>query len=100
MNQPTAEIYGVWVDNKFPITSTVRSRTTRPSSSPARRTRRRARTSGPAGLRDRADHAAPKDEDIVYGSCKGQYQVMNLRSGQSKNYWISAQSLYGIQAGT
>ena len=37
----------------------------------------------------------PSNPDIVYGSCKGQYSVMNMRTGQSKNYWIGAQSLYG-----
>ncbi|MBK9548285.1 MAG: hypothetical protein IPO52_04030 [Gemmatimonadetes bacterium] len=24
--------------------------------------------------------------NIIYGSCKGQYAVMDLRTGQSKNY--------------
>jgi photosystem II stability/assembly factor-like uncharacterized protein len=37
----------------------------------------------------------PKNPDIVYGSCKGQYGVMDLKTGQEKNYWIGAQSLYG-----
>ena len=36
--------------------------------------------------------------DIVYGSCKGQYGVMNLKTGQEKSYWIGAQSLYGNPA--
>src|SRR3954452_6627012 len=40
----------------------------------------------------------PKNPDIVYGSCKGQYGVMNLTTGQEKNYWIGAQSLYGNPA--
>jgi hypothetical protein len=34
----------------------------------------------------------------VYGSCKGQYGVMDLKTGQEKNYWIGAQSLYGNPA--
>jgi hypothetical protein len=40
----------------------------------------------------------PGNPDIVYGSCKGQYGVMNLKTGQEKNYWIGAQSLYGNPA--
>jgi hypothetical protein len=40
----------------------------------------------------------PKDPNIVYGSCKGQYSVMNLKTGQEKQYWIGAQSLYGNPA--
>ena len=40
----------------------------------------------------------PKNPDIVYGSCKGQFGVMNLKTGQEKNYWVGAQSLYGNPA--
>ncbi len=40
----------------------------------------------------------PRDSSIVYGSCKGQYGWMNLKTGQEKNYWIGAQSLYGNPA--
>ena len=49
-------------------------------------------------LRDRADHAAPGAPHIVYGVCKGQFDRMNLETGQEKNYWIGAQSLYGKPA--
>ena len=40
----------------------------------------------------------PRDANIVYGSCKGQYSVINLKTGQEKRYWIGAQSLYGNPA--
>ena len=40
----------------------------------------------------------PLNPDIVYGSCKGQYGVMNLKTGQEKSYWIGGQSLYGNPA--
>ncbi len=40
----------------------------------------------------------PRDPNIVYGACKGQYQRMNLKTGQQKNYWIGGQSLYGNPA--
>jgi photosystem II stability/assembly factor-like uncharacterized protein len=40
----------------------------------------------------------PANPEIVYGSCKGQYGVMNLKTGQEKNYWIGGQSLYGNPA--
>ena len=33
--------------------------------------------------------------DTVYGACKGQWSRMSLRTGQEKQYWIGAQSLYG-----
>ncbi|MBT8397004.1 MAG: hypothetical protein KJN92_08560, partial [Gemmatimonadetes bacterium] len=37
----------------------------------------------------------PSKPNIVYGSCKGQYSVMNMDTRQSKNYWVGGQSLYG-----
>jgi photosystem II stability/assembly factor-like uncharacterized protein len=40
----------------------------------------------------------PLNPEIVYGSCKGQYGVMNLKTGQEKSYWIGGQSLYGNPA--
>jgi photosystem II stability/assembly factor-like uncharacterized protein len=33
--------------------------------------------------------------DTVYGSCKGQFSRASLRSGQERQYWVGAQSLYG-----
>ena len=41
----------------------------------------------------------PSKPHIIYGSCKGQYAVMNTKTGQSKNYWIGGQSLYGNDGG-
>jgi hypothetical protein len=41
----------------------------------------------------------PSDENIVHGNCKGQYAVMNMKAGVTKNYWIGAQSLYGNDGG-
>jgi hypothetical protein len=40
----------------------------------------------------------PLNPDYVYGSCKGQYEWMNMKTGQSHNYWIGGQSLYGNPA--
>ena len=40
----------------------------------------------------------PLNPEIVYGSCKGQYGVMNLKTGQEKSYWVGGQSLYGNPA--
>jgi len=37
----------------------------------------------------------PTNPDTVYGSCKGQFSRMNLKTGQEKQYWVGAQSLYG-----
>ncbi len=99
MNQPTAEIYGVWVDNQFPYklygaqqdnTTLIISSVAEPASTADWRT-------GP-GCETGPIMPHPLNPEIVYGSCKGQYGVMNLKTGQEKNYWIGAQSLYGNPA--
>lgn len=99
MNQPTAEIYGVWVDNQFPYklygaqqdnTTLIISSVAEPFSTADWRT-------GP-GCETGPIMPHPLNPEIVYGSCKGQYGVMNLKTGQEKNYWIGAQSLYGNAA--
>jgi photosystem II stability/assembly factor-like uncharacterized protein len=37
----------------------------------------------------------PTNPDTVYGACKGLFSRMSLRTGQERQYWIGAQSLYG-----
>jgi photosystem II stability/assembly factor-like uncharacterized protein len=98
-NQPTAEIYGVWVDNQFPykIYGAQQDNTTIIMSSQPDSAGREDWRPGP-GCETGPIMPHPNNPDIVYGSCKGQYGVMNLRTGQEKNYWIGAQSLYGNPA--
>ena len=99
MNQPTAEIYGIWVDNQFPykLYGAQQDNTTLIVSSQAEPFSTAGWRIGP-GCETGPIMPHPRDPDIVYGSCKGQYRVMNLKTGQEKNYWIGAQSLYGNPA--
>jgi photosystem II stability/assembly factor-like uncharacterized protein len=99
MNQPTAEIYGVWLDNQFPykLYGAQQDNTTIIISSQPDATGREEWRTGP-GCETGPIMPYPKNPDIVYGSCKGQYGVMNLKTGQEKNYWTGAQSLYGNPA--
>jgi len=99
MNQPTAEIYGVWVDNQFPykIYGAQQDNTTLIISSQAEPFTTTDWRIGP-GCETGPIMPYPLNPDIVYGSCKGQYGVMDLKTGQEKNYWIGAQSLYGNPA--
>ncbi|MEQ1693753.1 MAG: hypothetical protein ABMA00_20865, partial [Gemmatimonas sp.] len=94
-NQPTAEFYGVWIDNKFPYNlyaaqqdnSTYQiAAFTEPAASIMR--------TGP-GCETGPIIPHPTQTNIIYGSCKGQYQYMNTESGQTRNYWVGGQSLYG-----
>jgi photosystem II stability/assembly factor-like uncharacterized protein len=99
MNQPTGEFYGVWTDDQFPYklyaaqqddnTVIIAS-----NADPYNLTEWRA---GP-GCETGPIMPYPKDPNIVYGSCKGQYGVMDLRTGQERNYWVGAESLYGNPA--
>ncbi len=99
MNQPTGEFYGVWMDEQFPYklygaqqddnTVIIAS-----NADPYNTTEWRA---GP-GCETGPIMPKPDNPDIVYGSCKGQYGVMDMKTGGEKNYWIGAQSLYGNPA--
>jgi photosystem II stability/assembly factor-like uncharacterized protein len=99
MNQPTAEIYGIWTDNQFPykLYAAQQDNTTLIISSQAEPLSTTDWRTGP-GCETGPIMPHPQNPEIVYGSCKGQYSVMNLRTGQEKNYWIGAQSLYGNPA--
>ena len=99
MNQPTAEIYGVWFDDQFPykLYGAQQDNTTVIISSQADPLNLNDWRTGP-GCETGPIMPYPKDPNIVYGSCKGQYGVMNLKTGQEKNYWVGAQSLYGNPA--
>jgi len=99
MNQPTSEIYGVWVDNQFPykIYGAQQDNSTLIISSQAEPFTLTDWRSGP-GCETGPIMPHPLNPDIVYGSCKGQYGVMNLKTGQEKSYWIGGESLYGNPA--
>jgi photosystem II stability/assembly factor-like uncharacterized protein len=99
MNQPTVEFYGVWMDNQFPykLYGAQQDSTTVIISSQADPYTATDWRTGP-GCETGPIMPHPRNPDIVYGSCKGQYSVMNLKTGQEKNYWIGGQSLYGNPA--
>jgi photosystem II stability/assembly factor-like uncharacterized protein len=99
MNQPTGEFYGVWLDDEFPynLYGAQQDSNTVIITSQATPYAREDWRTGP-GCETGPIMPFPKDPNIVYGSCKGQYSVMNLKTGQEKQYWIGAQSLYGNPA--
>lgn len=99
MNQPTAEIYGVWLDDQFPYrlygaqqdasTVIVASAQLPGSTEPFE--------SGP-GCETGPIIPHPKNPQIVYGACKGQFGRMFMNTRQEQAYWIGGQSLYGNDA--
>ncbi|MDB4906446.1 MAG: hypothetical protein JWO05_1230 [Gemmatimonadetes bacterium] len=103
-NQPTAEIYQVAVDEQYPyrlygaqqdnttvIVPSLPLASGRPDD-PMQEWRQ-----GP-GCETGPIFPHLTNPDTVYGSCKGQFSRMSLRSGQEKQYWVGSQSLYGNDA--
>ena len=101
-NQPTGEIYNVAVDDQVPYrvygaqqdqggTLIVPSLpvAAAPLDDPVQ-----GWTKGP-GCETGPVMPRPGSPDTVYGACKGQFSRMALGTGQERQYWIGAQSLYG-----
>jgi photosystem II stability/assembly factor-like uncharacterized protein len=100
MNQPTSELYGVWLDNQFPyrIYAAQQDNSTLIISSQADPFNPDDFNPDGPGCETGPIMPHPVNPDIVYGSCKGQYEWMNMKTGQAKRYWVGAQSLYGNPA--
>src|SRR6185436_18608427 len=99
-NQPTAEMYGVFLDNAYPYklygAQQDEGGTVIIPSQPAPAGQPEFRV-GP-GCETGPVLPHPTNPDTVYGSCKGQYEWMNMKTGMSKQYWVGGQSLYGNDA--
>ncbi|AHG91992.1 glycosyl hydrolase BNR repeat-containing protein [Gemmatirosa kalamazoonensis] len=103
MNQPTAEIYNVAVDSQWPYRvygaqqdegGTVMLPSL-PTSTLAVDDPIQSWRQAP-GCETGPVMPHPTNPDTVYGSCKGQFSRISLRTGQEQQYWIGAQSLYGM----
>lgn len=103
-NQPTAEMYHVVVDNRFPYwvygeqqdNSTIRIPSLPPVS---------GRTISPiqfwevtAGCETGPLAVHPLNPDIVYGGCKGRFSRYNHATGQEQQYWVYPHFNYGHAA--
>ncbi len=95
-NQPTAEFYGVVPDSNFPynLYSAQQDNSTYIMSSVGNPFDVEALRTGP-GCETGPIMPHPVEKNVIYGSCKGQFAVMNTETRQSRNYWIGGQSLYG-----
>ena len=96
-NQPTAEIYQVYTDTQFPYRlygAQQDNTTVIDPSLPLNSGQAEEWRTGP-GCETGPIMPHPTNPDTVYGSCKGQFSRMSLKTGQEKQYWVGAQSLYG-----
>ncbi|MEO5589765.1 MAG: hypothetical protein ABIS03_09275 [Gemmatimonadaceae bacterium] len=101
-NQPTAEIYQIYVDNQFPyrVYGAQQDNTTlivpslpvaaSPVDDPVQ-----GWMTGP-GCETGPIMPNTARPDTVYGSCKGLFSRLSLRTGQEKDYRVGAQSIYGM----
>jgi len=101
LNQPTAELYNVDVDNRFPYWlysgQQDNSSIAVPSLPPT--------SWNPDAIAAWWDQIGgcetgpvvpkPGDDNVVYANCKDQFGLYDRRSGQERNYWVGAQYIYG-----
>lgn len=100
LNQPTAELYQVAVDDQYPYwlyagqqdNSTISVPSNVPHSAPGGTTSYWLSVggceTGPAIPKPGAHH-------IVYANCKGRFGVYNKLTGQEKQYYVGATNIYG-----
>ncbi len=100
-NQPTAELYQVDVDDRFPYwlysgqqdNSTIMVPSNPPEdASPGGHT---ALWRDVGGCETGPAVPKPGDPDIVYSNCKGRFGRYSHRTGQEKQYYVGAVNLYG-----
>ena len=99
-NQPTAELYQVAVDDRFPYwlyagqqdNSTIRVPSLPPYPSPVGST---GYWETVGGCETGPAVPKPGDADTVYVACKGRFGVYSARTGQERHYDVGAVNMYG-----
>lgn len=99
-NQPTAELYQVHVDDRFPYwvyagqqdNSTIAVPSLPPRRMPGGMT---AYWESVGGCETGPAVPKPGDANIVYSNCKGRFGRYNRATGQEQQYYVGAVNLYG-----
>jgi photosystem II stability/assembly factor-like uncharacterized protein len=98
-NQPTAELYQVDIDDRFPYwvyagqqdNSTIAVPSRPPYSAPGGAN---AYWMSIGGCETGPAVPKPGDPNIVYANCKGRFGRYNYLTGQEKNYYVGGQNMY------
>ena len=104
LNQSTAELYQVEVDDQFPYwlyagqqdNSTISVPSNPPYSAPGGQT---AYWRSVGGCETGPAVPKPGNPDIVYSNCKGRFGVYNKKTGQEMRYYVGATNMYGHNPG-
>jgi photosystem II stability/assembly factor-like uncharacterized protein len=100
-NQPTAELYQVDVDDRFPYWLYAGQQDNSTIAVPSLPPAEPGTAGAEAWWKDiggcETGPAVPKpgDPDIVYANCKGRFGRFNMRTGQEQQYYVGAVNLYG-----
>lgn len=100
-NQPTAELYQVDVDERFPYwayagqqdNTTVAVPSLPPDSRPGGPT---AYWEAIGGCETGPSVPSPLDATIVYSNCKGRFSRYNRATGQEQSYYVGGINMYGV----
>ena len=100
-NQPTAEIYQVEVDDRYPYwlyggQQDNYSTVSVPSLPPyGLQAGPNAYITNTGGCETGPAVPKPGNSNIVYSNCKGRFGVYNKKTGQEKQYYVGASNMYG-----
>jgi photosystem II stability/assembly factor-like uncharacterized protein len=98
-NQPTAELYQVAVDNAFPYRLYGAQQDNSTISVPSRISRRPEDPKQDwlvvSGCETGPVVPHPEQASLVYGGCKGRHSVLDLETGQERQYWVYPHFNYG-----
>ncbi|MBO6576931.1 MAG: hypothetical protein JJ896_15820 [Rhodothermales bacterium] len=104
-NQPTAELYQINADDRFPYwiyagqqdNSTIAVPSLPPGTRVGGHT---AFWEAIGGCETGPAVPKPGDADIVYSNCKGRFGRFNRRTGQEMHYYVGAVDMYGVNPST
>jgi photosystem II stability/assembly factor-like uncharacterized protein len=95
LNQPTAEIYQVAVDNQYPYRVYGAQQDDETVIVPSLPLGNGQDFRVGPGCETGPIIPDKDNPEIVYGGCKGQFTRLNLTTSDEERYWVGAESLYG-----
>ncbi len=98
-NQPTAELYQVEVDDRFPYRVYGAQQDNTTISVPSKISRRPLDPKQDwlevSGCETGPVVVHPEKQNLVYGGCKGRHSVFDFDTGQTQEYWVYPHFNYG-----